>query len=243
MSIPRLFTDHDLAADAVLAGMPGHGHYLGGVMRLGPGAVIRLFNGRDGEWDARIESVRRDDLRLQVVRRLRAQRAAPDIRLLLAALKRDAMEWAVEKATELGAALIQPVLTARCVSAGTKPERLLTIAREAAEQCERLDLPRIPPALPLHAVLDHWDGAPLAIGAERGAAPPLGRVLAGRAAPAGLLVGPEGGFTAAELDALGRHPFCVAVSLGPRILRAETAAVAGLAVLQSACGDWGEDRV
>ena len=158
------------------------------------------------------------------------------------------MEWTVEKATELGVAAIRPVLTARCVADKVNRDRLGLIAREAAEQCERLDVPEIADPLPLHTALDLWARqepvAPLFLGAERGAAPPLAETLR-QASPAsgpGWLVGPEGGFAPAELDAVRRRPFVVPVALGPRILRAETAAISGLAVLQSLCGDWAEGR-
>jgi 16S rRNA (uracil1498-N3)-methyltransferase len=158
--------------------------------------------------------------------------------LLVAALKREAMEWVVEKATELGIAEIQPVLTRRSVADRVKLARLGLIAREAAEQCERLDLPRICEARPLHAVLDGWDGAPLLVGAERAGASPIGQALEGLRPPWAWLVGPEGGFERAELDDLRRRAFVSPVGLGPRILRAETAAVAGLAILQARAGDW-----
>jgi 16S rRNA (uracil1498-N3)-methyltransferase len=155
----------------------------------------------------------------------------PELRLLIAALKREAMDWAVEKATELGATRIQPVLTRRCVATSVNVERLAVIARAAAEQCERLSLPEVLPARPLHAVLDAWDGARLIVAAERRDAMPI-HLLAGRAAA--LLTGPEGGFDRAELDDLARRPFVSPASLGPRILRAETAVVAGLGAISFA---------
>jgi 16S rRNA (uracil1498-N3)-methyltransferase len=238
MSIPRLYVEADLAEGVDVPALPGQGHYLGQVMRKGEGDFVDLFNGRDGEWRARVAAIRKDRATMVPVERRRPQEAGPDIRLLLAPLKRDAMEWVVEKATELGVRSIHPVLTARGVVGRVNHERLSTIAREAAEQCERLDLPTILPAQDLHAALDGWDGTPLFLGHERGKAPPLPQLLAGRAPPLGLVVGPEGGFAPQELDAMGRRPFVSSAALGPRILRAETAAVAGLAVLQALAGDW-----
>ncbi len=237
---PRLFLDADLAeGGAELPAAPGQGHYLGTVLRRAAGDPVRLFNGRDGEWQARIATLRRDRAGFIVERRLRPPAPEPDIRLVVAAIKRDAMDWLAGKATELGVASIQPVFTRRTVADRVNTARLAAIAREAAEQCERLTVPRIAGAAPLHAVLDAWDRAvPLLAGDERRTAPPLARAAAGLRPPWGWLVGPEGGFEAAELDDLHRRPFVSTATLGPRILRAETAAVAGLAALQALAGDW-----
>jgi 16S rRNA (uracil1498-N3)-methyltransferase len=153
-------------------------------------------------------------------------------------VKRPAMEWIAEKATELGVGVIQPVFTRRSVAERVNTARLGGIAREAAEQCRRLTVPRVAEARALHAVLDGWDGTPLLAGDERRESPPLAAVLPGRSLPLAWLVGPEGGFETAELDDLRRRPFVATVALGPRILRAETAAVAGLAVVQALAGDW-----
>jgi 16S rRNA (uracil1498-N3)-methyltransferase len=183
--------------------------------------------------------LRKDRAAFTVGGRLRPQAPEPDIRLVVGAVKRDAMDWIAEKATELGAALIQPVFTRRTVADRVNAARLAAIAREAAEQCGRLTVPRVAEAAPLHAVLDAWDRtAPLLVGDERRESPPLARAAQGVRLPWGWLVGPEGGFEAAELDDLRRRPFVSTASLGPRILRAETAAVAGLAALQALAGDW-----
>jgi 16S rRNA (uracil1498-N3)-methyltransferase len=232
MGNPRLFVEADLAEGALVPGLAGQGHFLGSVMRRASGDGVVLFNGRDGEFAATIGELKRDTVRFAVGERLRAFAAAPAIRLVLAALKREAMEWAVEKATELGVAEIMPVFTQRSVSDRVNGERLRLIAREAAEQSERLDVPLVRDALPLPRVLDAWDGTPLFVAAERAGAPHLSR--AATAPPAALLIGPEGGFSRAELDDLARRAFVSPVTLGPRILRAETAAVAGLTLLAAA---------
>ena len=242
MSIPRLYLDDELCDGAEVEAAPGQAHHLGTVLRRGPGDELRVFNPRDGEWAARVVSIRKDRARFALGARVRAATPEPDIRLLLAPLKRDAMDWAVEKATELGAARITPVLTRRGITERANTARLAAIARGAAEQCERLSVPGVAEAAPLHRVLDAWDGGSLVVAVERGAAPPLREIVTRLSHPLALLVGPEGGFEAAELDDLRRRPFVVPAALGPRILRAETAAVAGLAALQALAGDWTEAR-
>lgn len=237
-TVPRLFLDEALEEGREVAATPAQAHYLGGVLRRAPGDPVLLFNGRDGEWSARVAGLKRDRASFVPERQTRPQTHCPDLRLLVAAVKRPAMEWIVEKATELGVGLIQPVFTRRSVAERVNAGRLEGIAREAAEQCERLTLPRLAEARPLHAALDAWDGAPLLVGDERRESPPLAAVLASRTLPLGWLVGPEGGFERAELDDLRRRPFVATAALGPRILRAETAAVAGLAVVQALAGDW-----
>lgn len=238
MSIPRIHLDAPLAEGASLPGTPAQAHHLGTVLRRGPGDAVQPFNARDGEFAARIAALRKDRVTFELGPRRRAPAAEPDLRLLVAALKRDALDWVVEKATELGVSAIHPVLTRRSVADRVNAERLAAIARGAAEQCERLSVPAIARALPLHAALDAWDGAPLLVGAERRDALPLARAAAGLCLPLGWLVGPEGGFDRAELDDATSRPFVTAVALGPRILRAETAAVAGLSILQALAGDW-----
>jgi 16S rRNA (uracil1498-N3)-methyltransferase len=239
MSIPRLFTEEALSEGAEVEASPGQAHHLGTVLRRAAGDPVRLFNAGSGEHAATIAFLRKDRARFAVGACLRPPAPEPELRLLVAALKRDAMDWLVEKATELGATRIQPVLTRRTVADRANAARLSAIARGAAEQCERLSVPEVPEAMPLHRVLDAWDGAKLVVAMERSAAAPLKQAAAGLAAPLALLVGPEGGFEGAELDDLRRRPFVVPAALGPRILRAETAAVAGLAALQALAGDWG----
>lgn len=238
MSTPRLFLDDALTEGAEIPGTPAQAHHLGTVLRRGPGDAVAVFNARDGEFAARIATLRKDRCAFALGERLRPPAPEPDLRLVVAALKRDALDWVVEKATELGVAAIHPVTTRRTVVDRVNLDRLSAIARGAAEQCERLSVPVVHPAVPLHAALDAWDGAPLLVAAERRGALPIRHVAGGMRLPCGWLVGPEGGFEWGELDDATRRPFVTAVALGPRILRAETAAVAGLAVLQALAGDW-----
>ena len=230
----RLFVDAPLAVGEMIAGSAAQAHYLGTVMRRGVGDAVRLFNGRDGEIEARIALLRRDRLELQIERLLRAQTQEPDLWLLFALLKRDATDLVVQKATELGVSALHPVITERCNTHRMNAGRLHAIAVEAAEQCERLTVPVLHDARPLQAVLADWSADRRLFAAlERSEAPRIAAV-SGRKA---LLVGPEGGFSPAELEALRAHPFVTGVSLGPRVLRADTACIAGLALLQG--GDCG----
>lgn len=237
---PRLFVEADLAEGAILPLARDHARYLMTVLRRGQDDPVRLFNGRDGEWLARLTPGGRDRADLAIERRLRPQPpAGAGPWLLLAAIKRGPMEIAVEKATELGVARILPVRTRRSNTERLNLDRLDRIAREAAEQSERLDAPGIDPLAPLDDVLAAWPADRLLIaGDESGAAPPALAAFQGLApTPFGLLVGPEGGFAPDELDGLARLAFVRRIGLGPRVLRAETAVVVGLALAQAAIGD------
>lgn len=233
-TIPRLFVPNTLGTGAEIAATEAQAHYLGTVLRRAAGSPLLLFNGRDGEWQAHIGSLRREHATFIVESQRRPQTPEPDLWLVFAALKRDATDLVVQKATELGASELHPVFTERTNTGRLNESRLTAIATEAAEQSERLTVPAIHPPRPLPQVLAAWPaGRPLFAAIERADAPPL----RASAPPAALLVGPEGGFTQAELDLLQRHPLVTPVSLGPRILRAETACLAGLALLQATlCG-------
>lgn len=229
-TIPRLFVDQPLIPGADIAGTAGQAHYLGSVMRRAVGVEVCLFNGRDGEWRASISMLRRDRIGFQLESQLRPQAPEDDLWLIFALLKRDTTDLVIEKATELGASVIQPVNTDRTNTGRVNEARLLAIATEAAEQCERLTIPDVRPPRPLTDLLAAWPGErPLFAAIERTLDAPL-RPFAG---PCALLVGPEGGFTPQELDGLRRYSFVTPVSLGSRVLRAETACLAGLALLRS----------
>jgi 16S rRNA (uracil1498-N3)-methyltransferase len=227
----RLFVNAALREGGEVGATPGQAHYLGAVMRCRSGDAVRLFNGREGEWQARIAELRRGTARLAVEHRLRPQAEEPDLWLAFALLKRFVTDLVVQKATELGASALLPLFTGRTGAERVNEARLAAIATEAAEQSERLTVPTLHPPQSFSDFLAGWPhGRVLLAAMERADAPPV-PALQGR--PAGLLIGPEGGFTEAELDALRRRPFVVPVSLGPRILRAETAAIVGLALMQA----------
>jgi 16S rRNA (uracil1498-N3)-methyltransferase len=224
----RLFVTAKLALGETVPGEDGQAHYLANVMRRAPGDEVVLFNGQDGEFAAAIAAISRKSVTLIPIRQLRPQTPEPDCWLCFALLKRAKTDLVVEKATELGVSVIQPVITARTQADHVNQDRLRAIAIEAAEQCERLAVPEIRPPLTLPALLAAWPpGRALYLADERRLAPAARH----SAKPSALLVGPEGGFTDAEVEGIGAHPLVTRVSLGARILRAETAAIAGLALL------------
>lgn len=237
----RLFVADDLAAAANLTLPRAQGHYLSHVLRLGAGAPIAVFNGRDGEWLARLASVAKGGAAVTVESRRRAQQPDPDLWLVFAPVKRAPLDFLVQKATELGVAALIPALTRRTIVERVRRERMEANTIEAAEQCGRLTVPVVRDAAPLSRILRDWPARrQILLCAEAGTAAPLHDVLqqADPAGPWAVLTGPEGGFEQTELDALRKLPFVTAVSLGPRILRADTAALAALACWQSVLGDW-----
>jgi 16S rRNA (uracil1498-N3)-methyltransferase len=225
----RIYAPTALTEGDAIATTAAQAHYLANVMRCGPGDTLLLFNGRDGEFAARIETIRRDRASLRVERPTRSQSPGPDLWLAFSLLKRDATDLVVQKATELGVAALHPVITERSNTHRMNADRLAAIATEAAEQSERLTVPQLHQPRPLAALLSDWPSDRRLLAAiERSDAPRITPTHG----PRGLLVGPEGGFSPGELEALRAHPFVAAVSLGPRILRADTACIAGLAMLQ-----------
>lgn len=219
-------------------------HRLSSVLRLGSGAPIAVFNADDGEWLCRISDLDRTRARVTIERRVRVPEPQSELWLLFAPIKRARLDWLIEKATELGASALLPVWTARTQAERLNIERLRAHAVAAAEQSERLSVPELRPPERLDAALACWPpGRRLIVCDETGAGAPIGEALAQLSAgPTALLVGPEGGFDQSELDALGKLSFVTRVGLGPRVLRAETAAVAGLAVFQGIAGDWRQSR-
>ena len=228
----RLFVDVALREGASVVLDGGQAGWLGRVMRRRVGDRLALFNGRDGEWEAEIAALERGSGRAAVQQRLHPQTASPDIWLAFAPAKRGAADLAVRQATELGAARILPVIAERSVVDRLNPARLGRIAVEAAEQCGRLDVPEIAPLASLPSLLAAWPATrPLAV------CHPGGGPMQAGPSPGGLLLGPEGGFAAGELDALAETGFVRLVNLGPRILRAETAVVAALSIRQAIWGN------
>jgi 16S rRNA (uracil1498-N3)-methyltransferase len=248
---PRLFVAEEIGAGRAVGLAPGQAHYLKNVMRLGPGDAVVMFNGRDGEWSGRVVELGRGAGSVSAESLRRPQAAEPDIWLLFAPIKRAPGDFLIQKAVELGVSCLWPVLTRHTDVGRFNLERARSTAVEAAEQCERLTLPEIRAPARLEDVLADWRASrPLLVCAESGPQRPIVAVLeelkagdAANGAGMALLVGPEGGFATSELDALGNLPFVRAVSLGPRVLRAETAALAALACWQSVLGDWHTSRV
>lgn len=242
--IPRLYVTLDLRVGVEIAADERAQHYLRNVMRRAVGDPVVLFNGRDGEFQAEIAHLEKRSLGLRVTARRRAQDQVPDLWLCFAPLKKDAVDFLIEKGTELGVAVFQPVLTRRTVTSRLNLERLAANAIEAAEQTERLTLPEIRPAVGFEELLRTWPKERrLLVCAEAGPAEPIAdalRALTPNVSPDhawGILCGPEGGFHVSELDRLRDLDFVTPVGLGPRILRADTAALTALAVFQSILGD------
>jgi 16S rRNA (uracil1498-N3)-methyltransferase len=244
MPLTRLYVSAGLAEGAALTLSEAQTHRLRHVLRLAAGAVVAAFNASDGEWACRIVEIGRNTTRLIAERRLRAAGPEPDLWLLFAPIKRARLDWLIEKATELGVTVFRPVWTARTQNERLNLDRLLAIATAAAEQCERLSVPRVEPAERLDRVMAAWPQERLLLLCdESGGGRPVAEALAGPPpAAAALLIGPEGGFAETELDPLLKLPFVTNIGLGPRVLRAETAALAGLAAFQAIAGDWRQAR-
>lgn len=240
MTDPRLYCGTPLRAGAEIRPGRDESHYLVSVMRRKAGDKVRLFNAQDGEWSAVIIAADRKGVVLQAGDKLRAAQGVPDLDLLFAPVKKTRTDFIVEKATELGARRIRPVLTQRTIAGKVRIDRLAALAREAAEQTERFDLPEIFEAEKLSAVLDGWPTDRILIFCdEAGDALPMAEALRDRVINrAAILIGPEGGFTPEERERIRSLPSALPVSLGPRILRADTAALAALTLWQSGCGDW-----
>ncbi|HVV32050.1 MAG TPA: 16S rRNA (uracil(1498)-N(3))-methyltransferase [Vitreimonas sp.] len=282
MADPRLLIEERLGAGARLELNEAQTRHAGTVLRLDAGDTLRVFNAEDGEWRARISERSKRTMSVRVEDFLRPARATPDLELLFAPVKRHATDLIAEKATELGVRRLRPVTTQRTIAETVRTDRLMSIAREAAEQTERFDLPEIAEVVSLTKALDGWRlTRPLIFADEEGEAPPIVDVLRtfslaekvaserepdeGRRhtrgvatladigaterpspptpSPQGrgglsLLIGPEGGFTAEERRMLRALAFVKPVTLGPRILRAETAVIAALSLIQGLWGDW-----
>ncbi|RIK97373.1 MAG: 16S rRNA (uracil(1498)-N(3))-methyltransferase [Proteobacteria bacterium] len=238
---PRLFVASPLTAGAAIALDRNQANYLGNVLRLGPGDTILVFNGRDGEWRAAIAGRKRAES-LAVHSQTRPQDALPDVAYVFAPLKHARLDYMAQKAVEMGARVLQPVLTRLTQVSRVNVERMRANVIEAAEQCGILTLADVAEPVRLDAWLARRDGARLLVFCDEGAdlADPVAALQAADTDHAGIdvLVGPEGGFAPDERERLIRVPRLARLALGPRILRADTAAVAALALVQSVNGDW-----
>jgi 16S rRNA (uracil1498-N3)-methyltransferase len=238
---PRLFVDAALAAGETVALERSQSNYLGNVLRLSEGDIILVFNGRDGEWQASITGRKRSDS-LKIVTQTRPQDRLPDLAYVFAPLKHARLDYVVQKAVEMGASSLQPVLTRFTQAARVNGERMRANVIEAAEQCGILSLATVSEPVALGRYLSQRDAERLLVFCDEAAdtSNPLKTLQSGLAALDGIdvLIGPEGGFAEEERDILLRQPRALRLSLGPRILRADTAAVAALALVQATLGDW-----
>lgn len=254
---PRLFVEVALDEGGAVTLSPEQAHYLGAVMRREIGDPVVLFNGKDGEWQAELSDITKRRGTAVVTEKIRDQSKGPDIWLLFAPVKRAPIDMIAQKATELGVSRLMPVLTERTIVSRVRTDRLLSNAVEAAEQCERLEVPDVDEPQKLSAVLSRWsdqmgdrklifcdeagDDEAEKWGGDAGRAPDLASTLiseSGKIAQYAILIGPEGGFSRAEREALRARDFVLPVTLGPRILRADTAAFAALSIFQATIGDF-----
>ena len=235
----RLHVASSLAPAAAVAPTLDQSRYLTQVMRLKAGDDLLAFNGRDGEWRCTIAEVLKKGVILRAEEQVRPQSFGPDLELIVAVVKKARVETIVEKAAELGARRVRLVLTKRTNADRIRLDRLDAIAEEAAEQTGRLDVPAVDDPIRLDALLDGWEAdRRLMFCDETGGAPAVSALAAAGAGPWSILIGPEGGFSPEEGERLRSLPFTTAVSLGPRILRADTAAIAAMTLWQAAVGDW-----
>jgi 16S rRNA (uracil1498-N3)-methyltransferase len=241
-SFPRLYVEPDLSAGAVLEVGKNQVNHLVNVLRLKEGDAIVAFNGRDGAWLAKLTHAGKKGATLALDVQVAHQTAPSDLWFGFAPLKVGRLDYLVQKATEMGAGTIQPVLT-KFTQARTKPDKLESYVLEAAQQCEVLTVPQVVPEIGLTALLDGWRTAQglrrlLFADEAAGSSSPVDQIAWLKGLPVGVLIGPEGGFSEEERELLLSQEFVIPISLGPRILRADTAAVAALALVQAIIGDW-----
>lgn len=236
----RLYLDTALGEGARVPCSPEQASYLRNVLRLGDGDDILVFNGRDGEWGARVVAEGKRGAALDIGECVREQTGGPDIHYLFAPLKRARLDYMVQKATELGAARLVPVLTRHTVAERVNLDRMRANVIEAAEQCGILRVPEVAEPVKLAALLDGWDASRRIVFCDEDAeqTSPVAALSGVAPGPLAVLIGPEGGFSPDERDMIRARPDTIALSLGPRIMRADTAAVAALALVNAALGDW-----
>jgi 16S rRNA (uracil1498-N3)-methyltransferase len=239
-NLQRLYVPNDLAPQLAFQADKGQSHYLAHVLRMNEGAELLVFNGRDGEWSAEITAISKKAVTLTIREQTRPQPPQPDLIYAFAPLKVGRLDYMVQKAVEMGAGILQPVLTQHTQNAKTPLDKMVANVAEAAEQCGILAVPEVRATVKLERLLGEWENDRRLIFCDEDAATnnPLSALHAIRETKFGLLVGPEGGFSEAERTMLRALPFVTAIPLGPRILRADTAAVAAMAVLQATIGDW-----
>ena len=235
-SLTRLFVDQPLSEGLVLTINGGQAHYLAGVMRLKAGDEIALFDDISGEWRAAIEQVGKRAVTLKLIGRTREREAVPDLWLLAAPIKKGRIDWMAEKACELGVARLMPVITQRTIVDRLNLDRLRAHMIEAAEQCERTALPVLEEPVKLQVLLRGWPADRTLIFADEEGGVPMAQAV--KPGPAAILIGPEGGFTDNERAAIKALPQAIGVSLGPRILRADTAMAAAVSLWMGLAGDW-----
>jgi 16S rRNA (uracil1498-N3)-methyltransferase len=241
-SFPRVYVEPALAAGAVIELDKDHANHLVNVLRLTEGDAVVLFNGRDGAWLGKITRAKKSGATVELDVQVAHQTPPPDLWFGFAPLKVGRLDYLVQKATEMGAGTIQPVIT-KFTQARTKPDKLEAYVLEAAQQCEVLTIPKLAPEIALTPLLDGWrqtHGLRRLLFADEaaGSSSPVEQINWLKGLPVGILIGPEGGFADEERDLLLSQDFVVPISLGPRILRADTAAVAALALVQAIIGDW-----
>jgi 16S rRNA (uracil1498-N3)-methyltransferase len=236
----RLFVKSRLGPDRDIELDPPQAHYLINVLRCKTGDDVLLFNGEDGEWRGRLSAATKKRASVALAEQTRPQVQRPDLHYLFAPLKRAHLDYMAQKATEMGASLLKPVITRRTVAERVNTARLTANAIEAAEQCGILWVPEVTAPETLSSVLETWDAGRLLVFADEAAphASPLAALFGERPRPLAVLVGPEGGFAEEERALLLEAPFVLPISLGPRLMRADTAAVAALALVNATIGDW-----
>ncbi|MEM7779701.1 MAG: 16S rRNA (uracil(1498)-N(3))-methyltransferase [Pseudomonadota bacterium] len=237
-SAPRLFVDEQLAADQTVVLDGQQAHYLSKVMRMQTGDAVILCDDRTGEWVTQVIEADKRRVKLKVKEHQCAREEVPDFWLCAALLKKDRFDLVIEKATELGVAKLQPVLTRRCVADKLNLARVRNLTIEAAEQCARTALPALGEVTKLEALLRDWPEDRVLFFADEEGGAPAASTFAAHPGACALLIGPEGGFDDAERAAIRAHPQARPITLGPRILRGETAAIAALSVWMALSGDW-----
>ncbi len=239
-SAQRLFLDTDLSLNTTCSCDSSQANYLLNVLRMKVGDSIYVFNGRDGEWNAEIESGKKNKCTLIITQKVREQTESQDIEYLFAPIKRARLDYMIQKATELGVSSLQPVITHRTIVDRVKEDRMKTNAIEAAEQCGILNIPEVYQPVKLSRLLDNWPDNRILIHCDESAEikSPIQRLATLQGQPVSILIGPEGGFDNQERERLLNMKNAVSLSLGPRIMRADTAAIAALTLVNAVLGDW-----